>query len=136
METTAMRYGLVGTFTLDLTGDQRRLCAWVAEKANEGVRRVHYSEVKAALGFARDRDLTRCLKGIRERVDDIHRMVQFPIINTTSPYFDLDMSAGYIWDDYCRAEEEQEVAGADYENQSHEVAIAEDLEHGLTACPV
>ncbi|UCD49929.1 MAG: hypothetical protein JSW27_20660 [Phycisphaerales bacterium] len=129
-----MRYGLIGAFTLDLSGDQRRLCAWVAERASEGIRRIHYSDVKAALGFARDRDLTRCLKEIRERVDDVHKMVHFPIVNTTSPYFDIDVNAGYIWDDYCRAE--QESAGADCGNQSHEVAITDDSECRPTVCAV
>jgi len=131
-----MRYGLVGAFTFDLTGDQRQLCAWVAEKASEGVRRIHYSEVKTVLGIARDRDITRLLKGIRERRDDLHSLVHFPIVNTISPYFDVDMNAGYIWDDYCRAEQEQEIAGTDYGNQSHEVALAEDSECGRTACAV
>ncbi len=129
-----MRYGSISAFTFDLTRDQRRLCAWVAEKASNGVRRIHYGDVKAALDISGDRDLTRLLKEIRERVDDVHEMVQFPILNTTSPYFDIDMNAGYIWDDYCRAE--QEIVGADYENPSHEVAIAHDSEYGRTACAV
>ena len=131
-----MRYGSAGAFTCDLTEDQRQLCCWVAEKAGEGVRRIHYSEVKAALGIARDRDLTHFLKGIRERVDDIHRMVHFPIVNTSSPYFDIDMNAGYIWDDYCRAEQEQESAGADYGNHSDEVAIADDSQCNPATCAV
>jgi hypothetical protein len=134
METTTMRYGLAGAFTLDLTDDQRQLCAWVAGKAGEGVRRIHYSEVKAALGIARDRDLTHFLKAIRERVDDIHRMVDFPIVNTTSPYFDIDMNASYIWDDYCRAE--REIGGTDYGNESDEVAIADDSQCSPAACGV
>jgi hypothetical protein len=129
-----MRYGSISAFTFDLTRDQRRLCAWVAEKASKGVRRIHYGDVKAALDIAGDRDLTRLLKEIRERVDEVHEMVQFPILNTTSPYFDIDMNAGYIWDEYCQAE--QEIIGTDYENQSHDVAITHDSEYGRTACAV
>jgi len=131
-----MRYGSVNAFTFDLTDDQRRLCAWVAEQAGRGVRRVHYDEVKAVLGIDGDLNLTRLLKAIRERVDRIHRMVQFPIVNTSSPYFDVDMEAGYIWEDYCRAE--LETAGADIENESREfeMAIIHDSEPGRAACTV
>ena len=131
-----MRYGSIGAFTFDLTDDQRRLCAWVAEEAGRGVRRIHYRDVRAALDIEMDRDLTRVLKAIRERVDEIHQMVHFPIVNTTNPYFDVDMNAGYIWDDYCRAE--LEMAGADLENGSHEceMAVSSDSERGCTACAV
>ena len=129
-----MRYGALSVFTFDLTPDQRRLCAWVAERASEGVCRVHYADVKDALGIATDRDLTHLLKEIRERVDEVHEMVHFPIVNTRSPYFDIDMNAGYIWNAYCRAEEE--IAGADYGNQSDETAITHEAEYICAACVV
>lgn len=131
-----MRYGSISAFTFDLTDDQRRLCAWVAEEAGKGVRRIHYRDVKAALGIDGDRDLTRLLKTLRERVDDIHRIVQFPIVNTTSPYFDVDMNAGYIWDDYCRAE--SEIADPDSESPSPEceLVVSGESVQGCAACAI
>jgi hypothetical protein len=103
----------------------------VAERASSGVRRIHYADVKGVLGIASDREITRLLKGIRERVDDVHEMVQFPIVNTTSPYFDIHMNADYIWDDYCRAE--REIAGQEFQDQSDEVGITHHLEYGCVA---
>ena len=111
-----MRYDSKDAFTFDLTWDQRQLCTWVAEQASSGVGRIHYDDVKAVLGIASDRDVTRLLRQVRERVDAVHEMVQFPIVNTTSPYFDIHMNADYIWDDYCRAE--REIVDLDLERQS------------------
>jgi len=129
-----MRYGRISMFTFDLTWDQKQLCAWVAEKANSGVRRIHYGDVKAVLGSTSDRDITRLLKEIRERVDDVHEMVQFPIVNTSSPYFDIHMRAGFIWEDYCRAE--REIADQGIQDQSDEPGITDHSELGCTACAV
>jgi hypothetical protein len=133
-EIMAMRYGRISMFTFDLTWDQKRFCAWVAERAGSGVRRIHYGDVKAVLGLTSDRDITRLLKGIRERVDDVHEMVQFPIVNTSSPYFDVHMRAAFIWDDYCGAE--QEVADQDFQAPSDEMGITNPSECGRTACAV
>ena len=129
-----MRYGRISTFTFDLTWDQKQLCAWVAERASSGVRRIHYADVKAVLGLTSDRDITRLLKGIRERVDDVHEMVQFPIVNTSSPYFDIHMRAGFIWDDYCQAE--REIADQSFQDPSDEMGITDHSEYGCTACAV
>lgn len=129
-----MRYGSKDVFTFDLTWDQRQLCTWVAEQASSGTRRIHYDDVKAVLGIAGDRDITRLLRQVRERVDAVHEMVQFPIVNTTSPYFDIHMNADYIWDDYCRAE--QEIVGLDFESQLQDVEILHHLGYGCEACAV
>jgi hypothetical protein len=101
-----MRISPISTFTFDLSDEQRLLCMWVAEQARAGVRRVHYGDLKAAMHVDSDTDITRVLREIRERRDDIHAMVHSPIVNTANPYFDLHADADHIWDDYCRAEEE------------------------------
>lgn len=129
-----MRYGSEEVFTVDLTQDQRRLCTWVAEQASNGTRRIHYNDVKAILGIGGDRDITRLLRQVRERLDAVHEMVQFPIVNTTSPYFDIHMNADCIWDDYCRAE--QESLGLDFENQAHEIEIVHHSGYGCEVCTV
>ena len=130
-----MRYGRLNSFTFDLTWEQKQLCTWVAERASSGVLRIYYGELKAVLGIAGDRDITRLLKEIRERIDDVHEMVQFPIVNTTSPYFDIHMNADYIWDDYCRAE--REMDGLDSENQpEEEIGITYHSECRRTPCAV
>ena len=129
-----MSYGRISTFTFDLTWDQRQLCAWVAERASSGVRRIHYADAKTALGIAGNREITRLLQGIRERVDKVHEMVLFPIVNTTSPYFDIHMNADYIWDDYCQAE--REVAGRSFPGQGDEMEITSESEQGCAACVV
>ncbi len=105
-EMTTMLYGTITEFTPDLTSQQKQLCAWVAEQASAGVKRIFYHEAMSALGIPDDREMTRILGRLRERVDDIHNMIQFPIVNTTAPYFDIHKNADYIWDDYCRVERE------------------------------
>ena len=129
-----MRYDSKDVFTFDLTRDQRQLCTWVAEQASSGVRRIHYDDARAVLGIASDRDITRLLRQVRERVDAVHAMVQFPIVNTTSPYFDIHMNADYIWDDYCRAE--QEIVDLDLESQSQEMEILRHWGYDYAACAV
>ena len=46
------------------------------------------------------------LRGMRERLDEIHAMVEAPIVNTQTPYFEVPVHAHYIWDNYRRAEKE------------------------------
>lgn len=113
-----MRCSPVTTFTFDLTDDQRQLCAWVAEQASIGVHRIWYVDLKAAMGIKHDRDITRLLRQIRERLDTIHTMVHSPIVNTNHPYFDLHRDADWIWSDYCRAEREER--GVDLDEQDAE----------------
>ena len=132
--TMTTRYGSLSTFTFDLTWDQRQLCAWVAEQASSGIRRVQYDDAKAVLGIASDWDITCLLKEIRERIDDVHEMVQFPIVNTSRPYFDIHGNAGYIWDDYCRAE--QEIADPDFENRLEKMGVIHHSGYGRAACAV
>jgi len=129
-----MRYGSMDTFTFDLTWNQRQLCTWVAEQASSGISRVQYDDVKAVLGIASDRDITRLLREIRERIDEVHEMVQFPIVNTTRPYFDIHRNADCIWDDYCRAE--REIAGPDFENQLEKMGVIYHSGYGRAACAV
>jgi len=129
-----MRQDSVSTFTFDLTGQQRQLCTWVAEQASSGVDRAYYEDVRAALGTASDAEITRILRGIRERRDDVHEMVQFPMVNTTSPFFEIDRNADYIWDDYRRAE--RESASEDFESHSNEIAIIRHAERGCTTCAI
>lgn len=129
-----MRYSRINSFTFDLTWEQKQLCTWVAERASNGVLRIYYGELKTVLGIAGDRDITRLLKEIRERIDDVHEMVQFPIVNTTSPYFDIHTRADYIWADYCRAEREK--AGTLFEGRPDETGITHHSEHGCAACAV
>ena len=105
-----MRRSPISTFRFDLTEEQRQLCAWVAEQARQGAGRVLYTDARS---IGSDADITRVLREVRERVDNIHRMVHSPIVNTTRPYFDLPRDADHIWDDYCRAEMEQ--AGSDFD---------------------
>ncbi|MBN1360983.1 MAG: hypothetical protein JW993_10340 [Sedimentisphaerales bacterium] len=102
-------------FTFDLTDDQRQLCTWVAEQARLGVNRIGYADAKTALDIKDDTDITRILRQMRERRDDLHRMVHSPIVNTARPYFDVHRDADCIWDDYCQAELEE--FGADFAGQ-------------------
>lgn len=95
----------IDQFQLDLTEEQKRLCHWVAEQAQKGARRIHYRDAQVALDL-HDEQLTHMLRGMRERLDEIHAMVEAPIVHTTSPYFDVPRHARYIWDRYCRAERE------------------------------
>jgi len=100
-----MKRTLVDPFRFDLTDEQRRLCDWVARQARTGGRRIRYDEAKAALDV-HDEQLTRMLRGVRERLDEIHEMVEAPIVNTRTPYFEVPTQARSIWDSYCRAESE------------------------------
>jgi len=121
-------------FALDLTGQERQLCTWVAEQASSGVSRAYYQDVRAALGDVSDVEITRVLRQIRERLDDLHEMVQFPMINTTRPFFEIHRNADYIWDDYRRAERED--ACEEFGSHSNEIAIIRHAETGCKACTV
>jgi hypothetical protein len=46
------------------------------------------------------------LRGMRERLDEIHEMVEAPVVNTWTPYFEVPVQARHIWDSYRRAEKE------------------------------
>ena len=98
-------------FRLDLTEEQRRLCDWVAQQAHTGVRQIRYEEATAALDL-HDEQLTRMLRGMRERLDEIHAMVDAPIVHTQTPYFGVPAQARYIWDSYRRAEQALEGISA------------------------
>ncbi len=100
-----MKRTLMDQFRFNLTDEQRRLCDWVARQARTGGRRIRYDEAKAALDV-HDEQLTRMLRDVRERLDEIHEMVEAPIVNTRSPYFEVPTQARSIWDSYCRAETE------------------------------
>jgi hypothetical protein len=108
-----MRYGSIDAFRFDVSSEQRQVCTWVAAQASMGITRISYGDLKAALDIGDDREITRVLRQIRERLDDVHEMVQFPIVNTARPYFEIHPNADYIWDDYCRAEHEAERMGLD-----------------------
>lgn len=126
METMAMKYGLIGAFRFDVNSEQRQVCTWVAEQARMGITRITYDELQAALDIGDDREITRVLRQIRERLDEVHEMVQFPIVNTTRPYFEIHPNADYIWDDYCRAEHEAE----------HLDLVSDPDSSEMTDCPV
>jgi len=96
----------IDTFELDLTEEEYRLCEWIAGQARLGVRRARYEEAQATLGILDEAELTYLLRGLRERMDAIHAMIQSPIVNTAAPYFDIHINAGSIWDRYCRTEQE------------------------------
>jgi len=104
-------------FQFDLTEDEKRLCDWLAQQASpEGgpqtrtsafgvpVRQIRYQEATEALAL-REEQLTHMLRDMRERLDEIHAMVEAPIVNTQTPYFEVPLRARYIWDNYRRAEE-------------------------------
>jgi hypothetical protein len=93
-------------FRLDLTDEQKRLCDWVAQQARTGGRQIRYQEATAALDL-REEQLTRMLRDMRERRDEIHAMVEAPVVNTWTPYFEVPTQARYIWDNYRRAEQEE-----------------------------
>lgn len=101
-----MRIGWIENFECDLTDEQKRLCEWIADQAEAGKTRVYYEEAQAILGIASEERLTHMLRSMRERRDDIHDMVQSPIVNTSAPYFDIGEDADHIWDNYREAEEE------------------------------
>lgn len=92
-------------FRLDLTDEQKRLCDWVARQARTGVRQIRYQEATTALGLHAEQ-LTRMLRDMRERLDEIHDMVEAPVVNTWAPYFGVTTRARYVWEDYRRAEQE------------------------------
>jgi hypothetical protein len=94
-------------FRFDLTEEQRRLCDWVARQACTGTRHIRYTEATAALDLHSEQ-LTRMLREMRERLDEIHEMVEAPIVNTRAPYFEVPVQARHIWDNYRRAEQEVE----------------------------
>jgi hypothetical protein len=100
-----MKCDVMDQFRFDLTEEQRRLCDWIARQARTGARRIRYDEARTALDV-HDEQLTRMLRDVRERLDEIHEMVEAPIVNTWSPYFEVPGQARYIWDSYCRAEQE------------------------------
>ena len=129
-----MRYGSIGAFTCDVTNEQRQVCTWVAGQASMGITRVGYANLKADLDIHDDREITRVLREIRERLDEVHEMVHFPIVNTTRPYFDIHPNADYIWDDYCRAEHEIERSG--FESDADSLETDDCLVYGYTACTV
>jgi hypothetical protein len=98
----------IDTFEANLTNNERRLCDWIARQARLGVRRARYEEIQAALGILDPTELTLLLRGLRERVDNIHDMIESPIVNTAAPYFDIHLSAACIWESYLDAEAEQQ----------------------------
>jgi hypothetical protein len=100
-----MQCNPIDQFQFDLTEEQQRLCDWVAQQARTGVRQIRYQEATAALDL-HDEQLTRMLRGMRERLDEIHAMVEAPIVNTRTPYFEVPVHARHIWDNYRRAEQE------------------------------
>jgi len=118
-----MTTGWIETFERDLTDEQKRLCEWVAEQAQDGVRRISYKDAQDALGIVSDRELTCMLRNMRERLDDLHAMVQSPIVHTQRPYFDIDADADHIWDRYRRVEEES-VDSEHYALSLHAAAMA------------
>jgi hypothetical protein len=126
-----MRHSSIRRFAFDLTHGERQLCTWVAQQASTGIERIHYEDVRAALGVVSDEEITDVLREIRERVDDVHEMVQSPIVNTASPYFDIHANADYIWADYCQAE--QTVVRPDVDSHSREIAIIRHSERGCAA---
>lgn len=97
-------------FTSDLTDEARDLCAWVAEQARGGVSRIRYADVKVAMDIDEMR-LTCVLREMRERRDDLHRMIHSPIVNTSAPYFTVHRDADCIWDHYCQAEMDAPAGG-------------------------
>ena len=94
-------------FEYNLTDEERQLCGWVAEQARFGADRIRYAEIKAIMGIDDDQDITELLRRMRERCDDIHKIVHSPITHTNAPYFTFHRDADCIWDDYCRAEMEE-----------------------------
>lgn len=129
-----MLYGTITEFALDLTGQQKQLCAWVAEQASAGVRRIYYADARTALDIADDLQITRILGQLRERLDDVHKMIEFPIVHTSAPYFDVHRNADYIWDDYCHAEREHRRL--ECESYAGEIRDIESLQRDRAVCCV
>ncbi len=97
-------------FQLDLTEEQKRLCDWIAQQASTGILRIRYEDARAALDVPEEQ-LTRILRKMRERRDGMHEIVESPILNTQTPYFDVPLQARDIWDEYRRAEQKVAPAG-------------------------
>jgi len=129
-----MRKWTDSLFALDLTGRERQLCMWVAEQAKSGVSRAYYEDVRVALGPLSDMEITDTLREIRERLDDIHEMVESPMVNTVRPFFEIHRYAEIIWDDYRRAEEEDACEG--FESHSNEIAIIRHADQIDKVCAV
>lgn len=100
-----MRTAWIEIFECDLTDEQKQLCEWIAEQAGAGVKRIYYQDVQAELDIESEKELTCMLRNMRERVDQIHDMIQSPIVNTKTPYFEIHADADHIWDRYLQAEE-------------------------------
>ena len=66
-----MECNLNDPFRFDLTEEQKRLCRWVAQQSGTGVRRIRYDDARTALDL-HDEQITRVLRGMRERLDVIH----------------------------------------------------------------
>lgn len=107
VEMPTMQCNPVDEFRLDLTEEQKRLCAWVAQQARTGARQIRYQEATTALNLPEEQ-LTHMLRSMRERWDEIHEMVEAPIVHTQTPYFEVPVQARHIWDKYRRAEQEVE----------------------------
>jgi hypothetical protein len=106
-----MKLEKLDVFNVDLNESEARLCEWVAEQARLGVTRVFYEEAKKATGFSTDDQLTESLRQFRERLDDIHKMTQSPIINAHAPYFEILDTAHWIWNGYCQASQRRGPSG-------------------------
>jgi hypothetical protein len=96
----------IEAFECDLTDEQKQLCGWIAEQAQARVERIYYKHAQAALGIQCEKELTCMLRNMRERLDQIHDMIQSPIVHTATPYFDIYADADHIWDRYLQAEEQ------------------------------
>jgi hypothetical protein len=107
VEMQTMQCNLMDQFRFDLTEEQKRLCDWVAQQARTGVRQIRYQEATTALDLPEEQ-LTCMLRNMRERLDEIHEMVEAPVVHTQTPYFEVPVHARHIWDKYCRAEQEVE----------------------------
>jgi hypothetical protein len=83
------------------------LCDWVAQQARTGSRHIRYEDATAALDLHNEQ-LTRMLRDMRERLDEIHEMVEAPVVHTQTPYFGVPVQARHIWENYRRAEQEVE----------------------------
>lgn len=102
-----MQCNSMDEFRFDLTEEQKRLCDWVAQQARTGARQIRYQEATTALDLPEEQ-LTHMLRNMRERLDEIHEMVEAPIVNTQTPYFEVPVHARHIWENYRRAEQEVE----------------------------
>ncbi len=111
-----MKIGWIETFECDLTDEQKQLCGWIAEQARAGVKRVNYKEAQAVLNIEHEKDLTCMLRNLRERLDQIHAIIQSPIVHTNTPYFEIHPIADHIWNRYLQAEEQTTYSEPDVFN--------------------